>query len=69
MFINRCKFVEEYYDGMRSSDIVNCNAKFLLGIKDNVRTKSIFKRITCSILEFDASNDFGLAIAFSPSYK
>ena len=34
--INRCKFVEEYYDGIPNSDIVNRNAQFLLGIEEAV---------------------------------
>ena len=32
-FIPRPKMVEEYYDGMPATDIVNCNAQFLLGIE------------------------------------
>ena len=35
-FINCCKFVKEYYDGIPDSDIVNCNAQFLLGIEGAV---------------------------------
>ena len=49
-FINRCKFVEEYYDGMPASDIVNRNAQFRLGSEEAVLTTSIFKRIPCSII-------------------
>ena len=32
-FINRCKFVEEYYDVMPASDIVNGNARLLLVVE------------------------------------
>ena len=32
-FINRCKFVEEYYDGIPDSDIVNRTVQFLLGVE------------------------------------
>ena len=35
-FINRNNFVEEYYDGIPASDIVNCNAQFLFGIEEAV---------------------------------
>ena len=35
-FINRYKFLEEYYDGMPACDIVNRNAQFTLGIKETV---------------------------------
>ena len=57
-FINHCKFLEEYYDGMPASDIVNHNAQFLLGIEEAVRTTSIFKIIPFSILGLYASNHF-----------
>ena len=42
--INCCKFVEEYYDGMPSSDIVNRNVQFLLGVEEAVQTTRIFKK-------------------------
>ena len=48
--IYSCKFVEEYYDGMPYSDIVNRNSQFLLGIEEAFRTTSIFKIIPCYIL-------------------
>ena len=67
--MNSYKFVEEYYDGMPDSDIVNSNAQFLLGIEEAVRTTSIFKGISCSILGVYASNAFGLERALIPSYK
>ena len=54
---------------MPASDIFNHNTQFLLGIEEDVATTSIFKRMPCSILVVYASNYFGLARAFSPSYK
>ena len=68
-FTNRCKFVEEWYDGMPDYYIVNHNAQFLLGIEESVWTTGIFKILPCSILGVYASNDFGSELAFSPSYK
>ena len=65
-FSNCCKFVEEYYDGITDSNIVDCNAQFLLGIEEAVLTTSIFKTIPCYILGVYASNDFGIARDFSP---
>ena len=65
-FINCCKFVEEYYDGMPASDKVSRNTHFLLGIEEAVRTTSIFKITPCYIIVVYASNDFGLARSFSP---
>ena len=50
-------------------DIVNFNAKFILGNEESVLTTSIFKITPCSILGVYASNDFGLAISFRPAYK
>ena len=54
---------------MPTSDIVNRNSKFLLGIKEAVRITSTFKIILCSILGVYVSNYFGLERAFRPSYK
>ena len=50
-------------------DIVNFNAKFILGNEESVLTTSIFKGTPCSILGVYTSNDFVLAREFIPYYK
>ena len=50
-------------------DIVNFNAKFILGNEESVLTTSIFKGIPCFIIGVYASNAFVLSRAFSPSYQ
>eukprot|EP00957_Ditylum_brightwellii_P084119 6394892-Ditylum_brightwellii.AAC.1 len=68
-FVKRNFLVEEYYDDMPATDIVNKHAQFLLGIEEAIHTKYIFKRIPYSIIGQWAANSFGMARAYSPRYN
>eukprot|EP00957_Ditylum_brightwellii_P207326 15352481-Ditylum_brightwellii.AAC.1 len=53
---------------MLTSDIVNRNAQFLIGIKEAIQTTDIITRIPCSVIDVYAANFFALANKFSPTY-
>ena len=59
-FVQRPKLVEEYYDGMPQTDIVNRNAQHLLAIEEAIRTSSFKHRIVCSILGTWVSNSWSM---------
>eukprot|EP00957_Ditylum_brightwellii_P117268 8943581-Ditylum_brightwellii.AAC.1 len=54
---------------MPAADIVDRHAQFLLGIKEAICTKNIFKRVPCSSNGQWAANSFGMARAYSPRYN
>eukprot|EP00957_Ditylum_brightwellii_P108791 8299063-Ditylum_brightwellii.AAC.1 len=47
-FVPRCKSVEECYEWMLTSNIVNRSTQFMIGIEEAIWTTNIFKRIPCS---------------------
>jgi hypothetical protein len=66
VFVPRPKLVEDYYNAMPGTDIVNRNAQFLIGMEDAVRTSDISKRMACTILSTWMANGYGIAKKFFP---
>lgn len=66
VFVPRPKLVEDYYNAMPGTDIVNRNAQFLIGMEDAVRTSDISKRMACTILSTWMANSYGMAKKFFP---
>ena len=69
VFVKRPKLVEEYYNGMPGTDIVNRNAQFLIGLEEAIRTRDIHKRMCCTILGTWMANAYGMAMRFFSSRK
>eukprot|EP00957_Ditylum_brightwellii_P106508 8126141-Ditylum_brightwellii.AAC.1 len=53
---------------MPTSNIVNRNSQFLIGIEEAIWTTDIFKRMPCLVIGIYAANFFALANKFSPTY-
>ena len=64
VFVPRPQLVQDYYDGMPGTDVVNRNAQFLIGLEEGVRTRNIHKRMCCTVLGTWMANAFGMASKF-----
>lgn len=68
-FVDRPRCVQEYYDGMPASDIVNRHAQFLLGLESAVRTQDPKKRMVLTTIGTWVANAWGMAKKWTPKYK
>ena len=59
--------MEEYYNGMPGTDIVNRNAQYLIGIEEAVRTKDVFKRMACTVIGTWVANAYGMTCKWYPN--
>ena len=69
VFVPRPKLVEDYYNGMPGTDIVNRNAQFLIGMEGSVRTTDVNIRMATTILSTWMANSYGMAMKFLPHHK
>ena len=69
VFVQRPKLVENYYNGMPGTDIVNRNAQFLIGLEEAARTRDIHKRMCTTVLGTWMANAYGMAMRYWPDEK
>ena len=67
--VPRPKLVEDYYNGMPGTDIVNRNAQFLIGLEGSIRTSDVSIRLASTILSTWMANSYGMAMKFLPFDK
>ena len=68
-FVKRPQMVQEYYNAMPATDVVNRNAQFLLGIEAAVRTSNPFTRMACTVIGTWFTNAWGMGRKWSAKYK
>ena len=64
VYVPRPKLVEDYYNAMPGTDIVNRNAQFLIGLETAIRTENIHKRMLCTVLGTWMANAYGMAMKY-----